>query len=339
MVLDAYKACSARKTYVWEGVLKVRKLTRREFVKLCGMSAAGLSLMSLLGPQITHALAKAVEDKVPVLWLQGASCTGCSVSLLNTVDPSIEKVLLDVISLRYHPTISAAAGELGMHVVEEVADRFAGEFFLVIEGGIPVKDKGKYCFIGEIGHKEITMYEALLELGPKAKAVIAAGSCAAFGGIPGAAPNPTGVLGVDAVLNDRPWRRKHNVINISNCPLHPDHFLGTLTYVLTYNEIPELDRYLRPKMFYQTTIHDDCPRRPDFEAGRFARRIGDEGCLASLGCKGFIAMSDCPKRGWNNGTNWCIAAGAPCQACSEATFPDGCSPLYGGMPVTGNRNG
>jgi len=316
----------------------LRKLTRREFVKMCGMSAAGLSLMSLLGPQITHALAKAVEDKVPVVWIQGASCTGCSVSLLNAVDPSIEKVLLEVISLRYHPNIMAASGYLGTAVIEDVAARFAGEFILVVEGGIPVNEKGKYCVIGKFGKKEMTAHEALLTLGAKAKAVVAAGQCAAFGGIPAGAPNPTGVLGVDAVLNPMRYRRPlaKNVINISNCPLHPDHFLGTLTYVLTYNEIPELDRYGRPVMFYGQSIHDNCPRRPDFEAGRFAAVIGDEGCLAGLGCKGFIAMSDCPRRGWNSGTNWCIAAGAPCYACSEQIFPDGCSPIYGAMPVTGN---
>ncbi|MEW6457445.1 MAG: hydrogenase small subunit [Bacillota bacterium] len=314
----------------------MRKLTRREFVKLCGMSAAGLSLMSLLGPQITHALAKAVEEKVPVVWIQGASCTGCSVSLLNSVDPSIEKVLLEVISLRYHPNIMAASGHLGTTVIEDVAKRFAGEFILVVEGGIPVNEKGKYCVIGEFGHKEMTAHQAVLTLGAKAKAVVAAGSCAAYGGIPAAAPNPTGVLGLEAVLNPKRYALPKNVINISNCPMHPDHFLGTLTYVLTYNEIPELDRYKRPLMFYGQPIHDNCPRRPDFEAGRFATRIGDEGCLQFLGCKGFIAMSDCPRRGWNSGTNWCIGAGAPCYACSEQIFPDGCAPLYGVMPVTGN---
>lgn len=315
----------------------MRKISRREFVKLCGMSTAGLSLMSLLGPQITQTLVQAAEGKPPVVWIQAACCSGCSVSLLNAVEPDIGTVLLDVISLRFHPTVMATAGEASMEALYETAERYPGEFILVVEGGVPTGADGKYCMIGELHGKEITALQAVKELGAKAKAVVAAGQCAAYGGIPAAQPNPTGVLGVDQVLNPYPHQRKHNVINISNCPLHPDHFVGTLVYILTYNEIPELDRYLRPKMFYGTSIHDNCPRRPLFDRGIFAQKIGDEGCLAGLGCKGFIAMSDCPKRGWNNNVNWCIAAGAPCYACSEAIFPDGCSPLYGPMPVIGNR--
>lgn len=313
----------------------MRKLTRREFVKLCGTSAAGLGLMSLLGPQITHALAKVADGRQPVLWIQGSSCTGCSISLLNTVEPPIGDVLLKVISMYYHPNVMAASGYLAMDTMMDVAERAAGEFLLVVEGGVPVGAGGKYCHIGRVGREYLTMHEAVLKLGKRAKAVIAAGQCAAYGGIPAAAPNPTEVWSVDAVLNNWPHPRRHKVINLSNCPLHPDHFVGTLVHVLNYG-IPELDRYLRPKMFYGTTIHDNCPLRPDCDRGHFARKIGDEGCLGGLGCKGFIAMSDCPKRGWNNNTNWCIAAGAPCQACSEPAFPDGCSPLYGGMPVTGN---
>lgn len=315
----------------------MRKMSRREFVKLCGMSTAGLSLMSLLGPQITQTLAQAAEGKPPVVWIQASCCSGCSVSLLNSVEPGIDAVLLDVISLRYHPTVMAAAGEVGVEALYETAERHPGEFILCVEGGIPTAADGKYCMVGELDGKEITALEAVKHLGSKAKAVVAAGHCAAFGGIPGAQPNPSGVLGVDQVLNPHPLPRKHNVINISNCPLHPDHIIGTLVYLLTYNEIPELDRYLRPKMFYGTSIHDNCPRRPYFDQGIFAKYIGDEGCLANLGCKGFIAMSDCPKRGWNDNVSWCIAAGAPCQACSEPGFPDGSAPFYGHMPVTGNR--
>lgn len=236
---------------------------------------------------------------------------------------------MDVISLRYHPNVSAASGHDVVHVLEEVAAKHRDNFFLVVEGGIPLGEKGHYCTIAEKNGKHLTILDAVAKMGEAAKAVIAAGSCASFGGIPAARPNPTSVVGVSHVVKNKP------VINIGNCPMHPDHFLGTVVYVLTYGELPELDKYNRPKMFYPMPIHDNCPRRPMFEANQFALQPGQEGCLALLGCKGFIAMSDCPKRKWNGGTNWCIDAGAPCQACSEPEFPDDVSPLYGWMPVKG----
>lgn len=306
-------------------------LTRREFIKLCMSSVVGASLLTALGPDLEDTLAFAADGKPPVIWLQGASCTGCSVSLLNSVEPAIEKVLLDVISLRYHPTIMGGAGHLCAEVLEDAASKYQDQFILVVEGGIPTKDKGVYCTIAEKNGKELTMLQAVTILGKAAKAVIAAGNCASYGGIPGARPNPTGVVGVDQVVKQKP------VINISNCPLHPDHFLGTVVYVLKYNQIPELDRYGRPKMFYPEPIHNNCFRRQYFDVGKFARYIGDEGCLAYLGCKGFVAASDCNKRGWNNNVNWCIKAGAPCQACSEPTFPDESEPFYGVYPLTNKK--
>ncbi|MDD3653459.1 MAG: hydrogenase small subunit [Desulfotomaculaceae bacterium] len=306
-------------------------LTRREFIKLCMSSTIGASLISILGPEMEKTLAYAADGKPPVIWLQGASCTGCSISLLNSVDPAIEKVILDVIGLKYHPNISAGAGHHVVEVLEEATAKYRDQFILVVEGGIPTKDKGIYCTIAEKNGKELTMLKAVTTLGEASQAVIAAGNCAAYGGIPAGVPNPTGVVGVDQVVKKKP------VINISLCPMHPDHFLGTVVYVLKYGQIPELDRLGRPKMFYPGPIHDRCSRRSYFDDNKFARHISGEGCLALLGCKGFIAMSDCDKRGWNNNTNWCIKAGAPCQACSEPNFPDECEPFYGVYPLTNKK--
>ncbi|MCL2766219.1 MAG: hydrogenase small subunit [Peptococcaceae bacterium] len=300
-------------------------LTRREFIKLCMASTAGVSMMSWLGPELKN-IAHASDGKPPVIWLQAASCTGCSISCLNTVEPDIGAVLLDVISMRYHPNIMAGQGELCGEIIDDVANSHHGKFVLVVEGGIPLKENGGYCTIMEKGHKELTVLEAVRTLSMSAAAVIAAGNCASFGGIPAAAPNPTGVVPVSEVVKRAP------VINLSLCPLHPDHLLGTIVHLLQYG-LPDLDRYKRPKMFYPGPIHDSCPRREDFHNNVFAQFIGDDGCLAMLGCKGFIATSDCSKRLWNNSTNWCIDAGAPCHACSEPIYPDGCSPFYGLYPL------
>lgn len=308
-------------------------LTREEFIKLCLSSAVGASLITVISPDIKEVLAMAAEGKPPVIWLQGASCTGCSISLLNSVDPEIETVLLNVISLKYHPNISAGSGHLVAEVLEETAEKYKDQFVLIVEGAIPVKDNGIYCTIAEKNGKELTMLNAVSKLGEAAKAVIAAGQCASFGGIPGAAPNPTGIVGVDKVVKKKP------VINMSLCPMQPAHFLGTVVYILKYGELPELDRYGRPKMFFPEPIHNVCWRRKYFDAGVFAQRIGEEGCLALLGCKGFVSMADCPQRGWNNNTNWCINAGAPCLGCSEPTFPDDSAPFYGLYPLNNKEKG
>lgn len=307
-------------------------LSRREFIKLCMSSAAGASLITFLGPELKKPLAYADDGMPPVIWIQGASCTGCSISLLNSVEPAIEKVLLEMISLKYHPNISAAQGHEVYSIFSNMVSKYNNQFILVVEGGIPTKDNGIYCTITENKGGEVTVLNAVTMLGKAAAAVIAAGNCASFGGIPAAAPNPTGVVPVDHIVKDKP------VINLSLCPMHPDHFLGTVVYMLEKNEIPELDKFKRPKMFYPGPIHDQCWRRESFEAGQFAQYIGDTGCLAYLGCKGFIATSDCQKRGWNNNVNWCIRAGAPCQACSEPAYPDGCEPFYGLYPLTNKEN-
>ncbi|MGB9887177.1 MAG: hydrogenase small subunit [Moorellales bacterium] len=306
----------------------MRTISRREFLKLCAVSTAGVGLSSLLGWDfVFNSFARAADGRPTVLWLQGAACSGCSVSLLNSVDPPVGELILKLTSLKYHPMLMAGAGEMCVEVLEEVAKKEKGNFVLVVEGGIPTAEGGRYCLIGEQRGHEVTMLEAVRLLGNAAMATVAAGQCASFGGIPGAAPNPTGVVGVDHLVTKSP------VINLGLCPMHPDHFLGTVLHLLNYG-LPELDELKRPKMFYPDTIHQNCPRRPAFEAARFASSIGEEGCLAKLGCKGFIARADCAKRGWNHGVNWCIQAGAPCLACSEPYFPDHTGPFYGVFPVS-----
>jgi hydrogenase small subunit len=90
----------------------------------------------------------------------------------------------------------------------------------------------------------------------------------------------------------------------------------------------DLDELARPKLFYGQLIHENCPRRADFDKGKFAQELGDPGCLYNIGCKGHYTNADCPLRQWNNGVNWCIKAGSPCLGCVEPEFPDGTSPIY-----------
>jgi len=141
------------------------------------------------------------------------------------------------------------------------------------------------------------------------------GSCAAFGGIPSAHPNPTGAQPVSNIID------KGKIINLPGCPPHPAWISGTLSHFLHYG-LPSIDKDRRPKAFYGTLVHDLCPRRGYFEIGAFASDYGEEGCFYQLGCKGPISGCDIPLRGWNSGINSCIKSGGICIGCTEADFPD-----------------
>lgn len=301
------------------------EISRREFLKLCGASGMALGLSSLLTEEMVKALEEAIARGPHVLWLQGASDAGCSVSLLNTVHPSIAEVLLELITCDFHPNIMAASGDLATSVLEDVSENYKGEFILVLEGAIPTADNGIYCMVGEKEGRPVTALDWTRDLGAQAKAVLAVGTCAAYGGIPAADPNPTGCKGVDDVFRENGIDTP--LINLPGCPAHPDWIVGTIFHLLKYG-LPELDRLGRPKLFYGKLIHDECPKRSYFDRGKFAEKLSDEECLFRLGCNGPVSYADCPIRLWNSGVNWCIGSGAPCIGCVHPDFPDETSPFY-----------
>ncbi|MBN2119790.1 MAG: hydrogenase small subunit [Candidatus Omnitrophica bacterium] len=269
--------------------------------------------------------------EIPAIWLPGAGCTGCSVSVLNAVSPKIKNLLLDEIvpgtkvSLLFHATIMAGQGEMVIEVLKDTQKRKKGKYLLIVEGSIPTAEKGKYGTLGNLKGKHETILGSLKELGSNALAVIALGACSSYGGIPAAHPNPTGCKGVKEVFKENSIETP--VINVPGCPPHPDWLLGTISSLLL-GRMPELDDVGRPKLFYGTLIHENCPRRADFDKGKFAKYPGDEGCLYQVGCKGHYTYADCALRQWNNGVNWCIKAGSPCLGCVEPEFPDLTSPFY-----------
>jgi len=157
--------------------------------------------------------------------------------------------------------------------------------------------------------------------------VIAYGTCASFGGLQAASPNPTGAVGVKDVIGE------NKLINISGCPPNPYNFLATISYILTFGKLPELDELRRPKFAYGRLIHDHCERRGHFDEGRFAKAFGDEGhkkryCLFKLGCKGPITYSNCPTIKFCDVGVWSVSAGHPCIGCTEPNFWDEMAPFY-----------
>jgi len=269
----------------------------------------------------------------PTIWLQAAGCTGCSVSLLNAINPSIKNLLVDEvlpgshINLRFHPTVMAGAGAPVIEVMVDTSQKKNGCHILIVEGAIPTAKDGIYGTLGEKDGKPITIQSWVEMLAKDALAVIALGSCAAFGGIPAAYPNPTQCRSVGEVLQAKGIGTP--LVNIPGCAPHPDWFVGTVASILLFGlpKEDDLDEHRRPKAFYGQTIHENCPRRAYYDENKFAKKFGEPGCNYELGCRGPITHADCPVRLWNSKVNWCVGGGATCIGCTEPGFFD-IAPLY-----------
>jgi len=289
--------------------------SRRDFLKFCTTMAVGMGLPIGMGAKIAEAVT--TQKRPPVLWLSAQECTGCTESLLRASHPTLEKLILELISLEYHETLLAGAGKQAEDWRVNAMKEYKGKYILVVDGSIPIKDNGIYC---KIGGK--TAMSLLVEMAADAAAVIAIGSCSSWGGIPSADPNPTGATAAHEVLKSKGI--KTPVVNIPGCPPNPYNFLSTVLYFVTFKKLPELDDQARPKFAYGRIIHENCERRPHFDAGRFALQFGDEGhrkgyCLYKLGCKGPETFANCPVQLFNDvGSGaWPVGTGHPCFGCTE----------------------
>lgn len=285
------------------------RLTRREFLELGARYAALLGLSTHLIPSVADALDHLSSGQTKVLWLNAQTCSGCSVSLLNSTHPGPVEILTRYISLLFHSTISTATGELGMAMIDKAIS--TGDFVLVVEGSIPY-DMPEACKMG--GKPVASLISSAAE---RASHIVAVGACAAFGGIPGAEGNPTGAISLQHFFEKE--RMKKSVIAIPGCPIHPDWLVGTLVHLIKFGP-PEMDALGRPKMFFGRLVHDQCPRFSDYERENFAKTFSSPGCLFKLGCLGTNTHADCNLRLWNDGTNACILAGAPCIGCASEAF-------------------
>lgn len=310
-----------------------KEWSRRDFLKVAGGSALAVSLLYVSIPNlkgrngVVRADDASATIEVPVVWIQTGTCTGCSVSVLNSLSPRIQNVLVDEVvpgdhlSLRYHATIMAAAGDQAIKALTDTAENKGG-YVLVVEGGISTKDNGIYCEFGQDSNgNDVTGLHWVQTLGADAMAVIALGTCAVGGGIAAAKPNPSGCVSARKVFSDAGITTP--VVNVPGCPPHPDWFVGTVaTYLIGGLAALNLDDQFRPTMFYGELIHHNCPRYSYFERGQFSQKFSDPYCMYQLGCKGPVTHADCPKRLWNSGTNWCVGANSLCHGCAEPTFPD-----------------
>ncbi|MCU0633865.1 MAG: hydrogenase small subunit [Gemmatimonadaceae bacterium] len=304
--------------------LEKRGVTRRDFVKFCGEMTAILGLSATMAPRVLQAL-EAVK-RPPVVWLSLQECTGCTESILRTAEPTIGDLLLETISLDFQENLMAAAGHAAEKALHDAMEANKGKYVLVVTGSVPLEEDGMYLTIAGRTAKVI-----LEEAAAGAAHVIAVGACAHWGNVQAASPNPTGAVGINQIIKDKP------VVNIAGCPPIADVITATIVHVLTFGRVPELDSQGRPKFAYGARIHDQCPRRANYDAGQFVEAFDDEAarkgyCLYHVGCKGPATFSPCPIFMWNTRTSWPIGAGHPCIGCTEVGFWDTMTPFYGRLP-------
>ena len=286
-----------------------KTLSRRSFLKASARLSVLLGLGASAVPRIAQALDELAQGLAPVLWLQGQCCSGCSISLLDSEAVTPFKLLTRYISLGFHQTLSAATGAQAVEVVNKIVSQ--NGYVLIVEGAVPV-GMPLACAFGEEAFAE-----QLVRAASKAKIILTAGSCAAYGGVPAAEHNPTGAVSVPAFLKNRGLDAP--VIRVPGCPIHPDWLVGTVVHALKFG-LPPMDGLGRPLAFFSRAMHEHCPRFNDYERENFARTYGEDGCFFKLGCAGPITHTDCNLRGWNGGVNSCIRAGAPCIGCGGENF-------------------
>ncbi|ALC91276.1 [NiFe] hydrogenase small subunit HydA [Bacillus sp. FJAT-18017] len=258
---------------------------------------------------VTEEMVQNTKARLPVIWISALDCTGCKEAFIRSFQPSALDTLLDFISLEYSELLSAASGIQIEHHKESVIERYKGNYALVIEGSIPDNDE-----VLMIAGKSVR--EEIIEAARNAKAVIAFGSCSSWGGLPAAVPNPTVSHGITDIL---PAGTK--VARVPGCAPIAEVMIATLLHVHFHDELPELDKKLRPKAFYQSTVHMTCHRKPFFDQKLFAESYDDEGaskgyCLFKLGCKGPSAFNACEVICDDR----CIGSGFACIGCSESNF-------------------
>ncbi len=291
-------------------------LERRDFLKWASATTAMLMLPASFTPLVAEAAV--LMNRLPVIWVELSDCAGNSEALLRSDGPKIDEIVLDIISLEFHETLQSASGHQAEKQMNDAMEHFQGKYLLFVEGAVPLGMDGNFGTIGATGE---TFKDHLDRAVEGAAAVVAVGSCATYGGIPAAAPNPTDAVGVMDVVKGKP------VINIPACPANPSNMVGVILHYALTGTIPELDSLLRPKFAFGYRIHDNCERRAHFDAGEYVEKFGDEGaennfCLYKVGCKGPMTFNNCSIIRYNESISWPIGVGRGCIGCSEPDFWD-----------------
>ncbi|NUW31856.1 hydrogenase expression protein HypE [Nonomuraea sp. SMC257] len=287
-------------------------------------------------------------DEVHILWTsEGMSCDGDTVSVTAASLPSIEDVLLGLVpglpKVHLHNKVLAKeTGSEFMVAFHEAAAGRLGPYIFVVEGSVPNEKINGDGFWTSMGNdpatgQPITVNQWIDRLAPGAWAVIAIGTCAAYGGIHAMAGNPTGCMGLGDYLGaDFRSAGGLPIVNVPGCPVQPDNFMETLTWLLYQAAglapmIP-LDRQLRPTWLFGKTVHEGCDRAGYYEQGDFARDYNSPKCQVKIGCWGPVVNCNVTKRGWMDGLGGCPNVGGICIGCTMPGFPDKFMPFMDQPP-------
>lgn len=252
-------------------------------------------------------------DKPNIIWLQGASCSGCTLSMTNIEDISFVDFILKFVNIIYHPNISLINDAEIPSLLKSAQKKLDNNYLLVVEGSIPTQ-LPHACLLADT-----PFVEWITQMSKHSRACISVGTCASFGGITNMKGTFTGATPLRNVLKAQNINKP--VINLPNCPIKPEHFIYTILFYIKFKKFPPLDSQARPKMFFSKTVHESCTHYYEFKEEIFATKIGEKGCLLELGCQGPVTKSDCMVTGHNGNTNNCIKAGHPCIGCASEHFP------------------
>jgi hydrogenase small subunit len=286
--------------------------------------------------------------EIDILWITaGLGCDGDTIAMTAATQPSLEDIVLGAIPglprVRLHnPVLAYEVGDDFLRPFYRAAEGQLDPFLLVVEGSIPNEmNKAEGCWAGFGTDREtgqpIPTCTWIDRLAPRAWAVIAAGTCAAYGGIHAMAGNPTGCTGLADYLGWE-WKSKAGlpIVNVPGCPVQPDNFMETLLYILRQaaGGIPmiPLDEQLRPTWLFGDTMHEGCDRAGYYEQAEFAREYGTRHCIVKLGCWGPVVNCNVGKRGWVGGVGGCANVGGICIGCTMPGFPDKFMPFMDEPP-------
>jgi len=285
---------------------------------------------------------------ITILWLTaGLGCDGDTIAMTAATQPSLEDLLGGALPWTprvrlYNPFLATEVGDEFVRYFHRGAAGELDPFILVVEGSIPDetnKAEGYWAAFGTdpgTGQPILTC-EWIDRLAPKAWAVVAAGTCAAYGGIHAMEGNPTGCMGLPDYLGWE-WRSASGMplVCIPGCPVQPDNMTETLLYLLHQSvgrapPIP-LDEALRPRWLFEQTVHEGCDRGGYYEQAQFADGYGSNLCIVKLGCWGPVVQCNVGKRGWMGGVGGCPNVGGICIGCTMPGFPDKFQPFMDQPP-------
>jgi len=288
-------------------------MRRREALKKIYNIIVAVGASSFFSFEDLLAIDSSKIDKPNLIWLQGASCSGCSLAMTNVEDISFIDFILKFVNIIYHPNISVVENEDIPKILNNAKEKLNDNYLLVVEGSIPMH-LPHACLLADVPFKEW-----IEDMSRHSKVCISVGTCASFGGVTNMRGTFTGATPLKEVLENQ--NIKKPIVNLPNCPIKPEHFVYTMLYYIKFKKLPPLDSQQRPKLFFSKTVHQSCTHYNEFKEDIFASKIGEKGCLLELGCQGPVTKSDCMTTGFNGNTNNCIKAGHPCIGCASEHFP------------------